>query len=211
MLLLIVGVATAPSPSSSHRVSSGSSGAAGVDRAASGAEARRRLESASVVRDSHGSATDEAAIARAVTSAIEGAYKNVGGVNVAAQVEAETAGAGEHVHKRAIVLVQLKNLRHADDAIRGQMLDDIREALGDVLEPDDVAVVGVRGAVLYGMMASGRVGAPWARTKIDVAVMTDLDDAIGALLAEDATAAATTSASATATATATASATASAR
>jgi hypothetical protein len=106
-------------------------------------------------------------------------------VNVAAQVE--PAGTGGHVHKRAVVLVQLPSLRHADDAIRGQILEDIREALGEVLEPDDEAVVGLRGMLVYGGMASGRIGSPWARTKIAPTVTSDLDIAITVLLADTTT------------------------
>jgi hypothetical protein len=139
-----------------------------------GTDLRRRLESVSFVHESRGAS--ELAIENAIKRVIKAKYENVGDVKVAAAVTDDSTEGGSR--KRAVVILQLWNLRGARDDIRESFLDDVHDALADVLRADDVAVVGIRGRLLYGAMASGPVGAPWAKKKIAADVTRDLDDAI---------------------------------
>jgi hypothetical protein len=171
-LMLVVSVVTATPQA---RASDGPDGPNATAKAtASGGELRRSIEREMTGRVAQQS-LEEKAVAKSVTTAIEDAYRGVGTVRVAVRVR--PAGDGS-AHKRAIVLVQLTNLRHADDKVRDHLLEDIRTALEEVLGPDDEAVVGVKGTILYGIMGAGPVGAPWKKTKIDTNVSDDLDAAL---------------------------------
>jgi hypothetical protein len=142
--------------------------------AASGKELRRKLESEMGLDGARENTAEEKAIAKAVTTAIEESYKGVGTVRVAVQLR--PAGDGDSgARQRAIVLVQLTNLRHAADKVRDHLLEDLRTALLEVLAPDDDAVVAVKGQLLYGAMGVGPVGVPWKRTVVDTNVSDDLD------------------------------------
>jgi len=120
---------------------------------------------------------EEAEIATAVAGRIASSYENVGRTRVAVRLQTTSDGDAA-AHKRAIVLVEIGSLRHAGDEERRRLLEDVRDALAHVLAPDDEAIVGIKGTLLYGAMAVGPVGVPWARTKIAPSLREELDAAL---------------------------------
>lgn len=143
--------------------------------AAAGASIRMDLDRHLSLRDVH-ETPDEAAIAAAVGGALTRAYRDIGSVHVGVRVMATGEASA---HRRAIVLVHVSNLRRVEDGVRARVLDDVRDALAETLSPDDEAIVGIKGSLLYGAMAQGRVGAPWVNPRVAAALNDELDAALG--------------------------------
>ena len=146
-ILSMLSVSSADHRPRSARTSGTSTSAVDGDHGP-GTTIRSELDARLGQQDVHTTA-EEKLIVQSVKSSIETSYRNIGELHVAAKVQPRGDG-----HKRAFVLVFIRNLRRADSDLRKQVLDDVRSGLGEVLGPDDTAVVGVKGIFLYGAMAS---------------------------------------------------------
>jgi hypothetical protein len=76
------------------------------------------------------------------------------------------------VTRHVLVLVQVQQLRQMRPKARRDLVDDVRKAIADDLEAEDVVTVAVKGTVFYGALSQGPEGGD-ASLEIDDLVPTE--------------------------------------
>jgi hypothetical protein len=81
-----------------------------------------------------------------------------------------------------VIVAQVKDLKDADKGDRRAIADEVRDAIKDGLAPTDEVAFGVKGKLVYGVVATGSARAKW-NVKTGALVSSD---ALGAALAREA-------------------------